>query len=142
MKSYAPIILRAVFFALFLTWTADLAVYFGVREKTFWEKFWDIFAGGGAGAIVSIGAFLVIGTVGWVAGPLYGAFGIFTFFAAGAGIGLGAGGLVHVLMNSSDYVFSWIIIIPILLFGGAISWEVSKPISDYLRSLFPSNHAA
>lgn len=127
-------------FSVLVTWVLNLAIHWGVREKSIWEKFWDIFSGGGIGAAIGAGAFIFIGGVGLAAGGtaigLAGLAGFFGFAAIGAGLGFGLGGIIHVARNPSSYVFNWWIVIPVVLVGIALSLHLSSLAGDSLWQVF------
>ena len=138
----APKLLRATIFSVFLTWGLNLALHFGVREKSFLEKFWDILGGGGVGMACGIVVFAVLGGAGLaIGGAAISLGGIVGLSAIGAGLGLGVGGLVHVARNPHTYVFNWWIIIPIVLVTVAISLNISQRIADRLWLYFKACRA-
>ena len=87
-----------------------LMYVFGVEEKTIFEKSLGFFSGGAIGGLLGLLAFLFIGTIGWVAGALYGAIGVFSLIAGGILGGMGLGSIVDIIRNPDDYNFNLIVI--------------------------------
>ncbi len=125
-KNMLKAAIRTSIFGVFIYASVSIAAYFGVDEKSFFLKYWDIIAGGGIGWVVGIGTFIVVGTVGWVAGPLYGAVGLFAMATGGLLGGLGLGGVVNMIRNHKDFDFNRPIIILVLAIGFIGGWFLSK----------------
>ncbi len=105
--------------------TVQLALYFGVEEKTWLQRSWETLTGGGIGLISGFVFFFTFGAIGWVCGPLYGAIGIIGLATGGALGGLGLGALVHVIRNPDDYIVNNLTVIGISILGSAIAvWLV------------------
>lgn len=118
--------LRMSVLGAILYFTTLLAFYLGVEEKSFFQKHWDILTGGGLGWVFGIGAFIVVGTVGWVAGPLYGAVGLITMATGGFLGGLGLGSIVHMLRNPSDYNYNLLVLGLVLVSGILLGWFLAR----------------
>jgi len=67
----------------------QLALYWGVETKTWWERSWDLVTGGAIGAIAGVMGFFVVGAIGWVSGPMFGAVGLLGLMGGGALGGMG-----------------------------------------------------
>ena len=128
-----PRIIRVAVFCLLVIWTLNLAIHWGVREKTFWENFWDMFGGGAVGTAWGIGLFTLFGGAGLVFAGTGVGLGILCFSAIGGALGFGLGGIVHVIRNPSKYVFDSITIIPVVLVGILVSWYISKRVESSLK---------
>ncbi|MEZ5627257.1 MAG: hypothetical protein R3E34_07005 [Rhodocyclaceae bacterium] len=80
-----------------------IGILLGVEEKAWWEKAWGFVAGGSLGAMAGIGFFALVGAIGWVSGPVFGAIGLFGLVTGGALGGMGLGSLVDLIRNPDDY---------------------------------------
>ena len=105
-----------IFYGLFVI-TIKLAVAYGVREKTFLEKSWDVLFGGGLGLVAGIAFFAIFGGVGLVSGGIYGALDLLGLAVFGGTIGLGFGGIVNIIRSPDSYVFDWQTIIVVMILG-------------------------
>ena len=80
-----------------------VGILVGVEKKALWERAWGFLAGGSIGAFAGLGFFLVVGAIGLVSGPLFGAIGVFGLIAGGALGGMGLGAIVDIVRNPGDY---------------------------------------
>ena len=108
---------RAIVFYIFFIVTIRLAVDCGVHEKSWFEKSWDFLFGGGVGVLAGIAFFAFFGGVGLVSGGIYGALDLLGLATVGGTLGLGLGGVWHIISNPSSYVFDWPTIIFVMLIG-------------------------
>jgi hypothetical protein len=102
--------------------TAYLTLYFGVEEKSVFERFWDLITGGGVGLVAGVAFFVVFGAIGWVSGALFGAIGLFGLAFGGALGGLGLGALVNVVRDPGKYNYHWGVIALIVTAGAALTY--------------------
>lgn len=68
----------------------QIAFYLGIEEKSWFDRSWEILAGGGLGLIAGALFFSLVGAIGWVSGPLFGAVGLLGLATGGAVGGNGA----------------------------------------------------
>ena len=112
----------------------QLAIYFGVEEKTWFQRSWEFVIGGPIGILTGIGFFLVFGSIGWVCGPsLYGALGLLELSAMGALGGLGVGAIVNIIRNPDAFNYTWSLV-PILLGSIIVAKLVSAKVANKFES--------
>lgn len=99
----------------------QVAFYLGVEEKSWFQRSWEIFAGGGVGLILGAVFFGLVGAVGWVSGPVYGAVGLFGLATGGALGGMGLGAVVNVIRNPDNYNISSGTVLIIVVLGAVIA---------------------
>jgi len=102
--------------AVFLGVTG-IGIFLGVEEKPLWERAWAFLAGGSLGAFAGLGFFLMVGAVGLVSGPLFGAIGVFGLIAGGALGGMGLGAIVDIVRNPGNYSYDTATIATALAIG-------------------------
>ena len=100
---YAIRIVQAAVFMVIMYAASQLALNLGVEEKSWWQRSWEIFTGGGLGLLAGLSFFLLFGAVGWVSGVAYGALGLLGLATGGALGGLGLGALLNVARNPEKY---------------------------------------
>lgn len=99
----------------------QVAFYLGVEEKSWFQRSWEIFAGGGVGLILGAVFFGLVGAVGWVSGPVYGAVGLFGLATGGTLGGMGLGAVVNVIRNPDNYNISSGTVLIIVVLGAVIA---------------------
>lgn len=114
-------VVQAVTFFIVMYVAVQLAIYWGVDEKTWWQRSWEFLAGGSVGAIIGVVFFFVFGAIGWVSGPVFGALGLFGLMMGGALGGLGLGALLHIARSPSDFSYNAPVIVLVLLLGVAVA---------------------
>ncbi len=67
---------QGVTIAVVMYLALQLAFYLGVEEKSWLQRSWEILAGGGVGLIAGAVFFGLVGAIGWVSGPVFGAVGL------------------------------------------------------------------
>ena len=105
--------------------TIQIAVVLGIEKKSWFERSWDLLAGGSFGAIAGLAFFLLFGAIGWVSGAIYGSLGLLSLMLGGALGGLGLGTIVNIVRDPSHYNFNWLTLIFVLVVGGALAHIVS-----------------
>lgn len=110
------LILIAAPLSVFLT-AAYIGLSLGVEVKPWWERAWGFLVGGSLGAVVGIGFFIFVGSIGWVSGPLFGAVGLLGLAAGGALGGLGLGSIVDIIRSPQNYNFHALPILGALTIG-------------------------
>ncbi len=130
-QKHAPAILRLTFFVPLLLLTLTLAAKWGVQEKSLWVKFWDIWASGLTGGIIGAGLSVLVGGIGVaILGTGFG-IGILGLAAIGGAMGLGTGGIIHILRNPHGYTYDWKVILPVTILGILISTDISRRLRDF-----------
>ena len=110
----------------------QIILVLGVEEKSLFQIFADIIAGGTVGVAIGVGFFLIFGAVGWVSGAIYGAFGLFTLMLGGALGGFGVGSLIHIVRNPNHYNYN----IFIIFMGGLVTVLLVKWVSGVAGRLY------
>jgi hypothetical protein len=128
-------LIEAAAFMAMMYLVVQLAVAWGIEEKSWWQRSWEFVVGGGIGLALGAVFFFVFGAIGWVCGALYGAVGLIGLMACGALGGLGLGVLANIIRNPSRYNFNWLIIYVTLLVGGLISKGISALIGRKVEQL-------
>ena len=94
-----------------------IGIALGVEEKSLWEKAWGSLTAGSLGAVAGLGFFLLVGAVGWVSGPVFGAIGALGLITGGALGGMGLGNIVDIFRNPGNYKFDVTILLSALAIG-------------------------
>jgi hypothetical protein len=128
-------LIEAAAFMAMMYFVVQLAVAWGIEEKSWWQRYWEFVVGGGFGLVVGAAFFVVFGAIGWVCGPISGAVGLIGLMAGGALGGLGLGALANIMRNPSRYNFNWLIICVTILVGGLVSKGLSSLIGRKVEQL-------
>lgn len=127
-------LVQFIVFSIVMYATIQLAIFLGFEEKSWWQKSWEILTGGFLGASVGVLFFLVVGAVGWVSGPIFGALGLFGLMMGGALGGMGLGALANIIRNPDDYNIDIPTVLAILLLGIATATWLIAAVGRYLSS--------
>ena len=113
----------------------QLAIYFGLEEKTWFQRSWEFVTGGTLGILAGIGFFIFFGSIGWVCGPsLYGAIGLLGLSAMGALGGLGVGAIINIIRDPDAFNYTWTVIVPVLLCSAIVARLVSTKVTFKVES--------
>lgn len=116
-------VLQVVTFAAIMYAAIQLAIYLGVEEKSWFQRWWELATGGSVGLLAGIAFFFIVGAIGWVSGPIYGAIGLLGLATGGALGGLGLGALANVFRNPEKYNISVSTVLVTLIAGAVLaSW--------------------
>ena len=124
-----PIALKLIRYAVLMAvlYVALLiAIVWGIEEKSWIERSWDLLAGGSFGAMAGLVFFLLFGAIGWVTGAIYGSLGLLSLMLGGALGGLGLGAVVNIARNPDHYNFNLPTLILVLIVGGTLAYFLSK----------------
>ncbi len=124
---------QAVIFSVVTYVAVQLAIYWGVDEKSWWQMSWEFVTGGSLGAIAGLAFFVIVGAVGWVSGPIFGSIGLLGLMAGGALGGMGLGALVSIARNPSDFNFSMPTVVATMLVGIVVALALSSLIGRKLK---------
>jgi len=94
-----------LFFAFFAVFSAAniVAVVFFTEEKSWFEMSWELVTGGSFGALAGLLFYLLIGGIGFVAGPLiYGSLGLLSLIIGGTLTGLGFGTIANAFRHPDN----------------------------------------
>ena len=134
---YAIRIVQAAVFMVIMYAASQLALNLGVEEKSWWQRSWEIFTGGGLGLLAGLSFFLLFGAVGWVSGVAYGALGLLGLATGGALGGLGLGALLNVARNPEKYNISISVVFITLAIGCILATWSAKWVGRQLIKRFP-----
>jgi hypothetical protein len=139
-----PIALKFIRFTVFL-----VLVYFallaagalGVEEKSWFERSWDLLAGGSLGAMAGLLFFLLFGAIGWVSGAIYGSLGLLSLLIGGGLGGLGLGTIVNMVRHPDDYNVNLPVFFSILFVGVAFAYFLSKLAEGWASKKLPDRES-
>lgn len=134
-------LLRYAVFGAVMYFSIQLALAWGVEEKSWFELAWDYIAGGSIGVIAGLVFFFAFGAVGWVSGALYGSIGLLSLMVGGGLGGLGLGAIVNVFRRPEKYNFDWLVISLVLLAGIMTAHLVSQIVGRFASEV-ASNEAS
>ena len=126
-------IAQAAAIAVVMYGAIQLALYLGVEEKSWLQRSWEFLAGGTVGLVAGLLFFLLVGAIGWVSGPVFGAVGVIGLAAGGALGGLGLGALVNVVRDPDKYNISYLTVFVVVLGGAVIAAWLAGIIGRKLR---------
>jgi hypothetical protein len=123
--SHLRLVRVAVNFAIMYVFLL-LALHWGVETKSLWQRSWEFFTGGFLGIGAGIAFFFIVGAIGWVSGPVYGAVGLFGLMSGGALGGMGLGALVNIIRNPDHYNHNIPVILIVLVIGVLVARAASS----------------
>jgi len=129
---------QAVTAAVVMFAAIQAALYLGVDERSWFQRWWEITTGGSVGMLAGIACFVVVGAIGWVSGPLYGAIGLLGLATGGALGGLGLGALMTVIRNPEHYNINIPTVTGTLVAGAAFAFWLARVVG---RRLVQENRA-
>jgi len=135
-----PIALKLIRVAVFMAlvyFTLLAAGALGVEDKSWFERSWDLLAGGSFGAVAGLVFFLLFGAIGWVSGVVYGSLGLLSLMMGGALGGLGLGTIVNMVRHPDDYTVNYPLFFFILFAGVALAYYLSNLAEEWASKKFP-----
>lgn len=133
-RPFAVQIAQGVAISVVMYVAIQLAFYIGVEEKSWFQRSWEILAGGGVGLIAGAVFFCLVGAVGWVSGPLFGAVGLLGLATGGALGGMGLGAVINVIRDPEKYNISFGTVFIIILLGAVIATLLARFVGRRLSS--------
>lgn len=112
----------------------QLAFYLGVDEKSWIQRSWEILAGGGFGLVAGAVVFALVGTIGWVSGPVFGAVGLIGLATGGALGGLGLGAVVNVIRDPDRYNIDFVTVVGVIIVGALASAWLARLVGGRLST--------
>lgn len=125
-KVIALKLIRVGVFMALVYFTLLAAGALGIEEKSWFERSWDLLAGGSFGAMAGMVFFLLFGAIGWVSGVVYGSLGLLSLMLGGALGGLGLGTIVNMMRHPDDYNVNYPTFFFILFVGVALAYYLSN----------------
>lgn len=128
-------IAQYITFAVVMYAAIQLALYFGVEQKSLFQRSWELLTGGGIGLLAGVAFFVIFGAIGWVSGPIYGAIGLLGLATGGALGGLGLGALVNVIRNPGKFTINYFTVASFLIAGAIASCWLARIVGRKLSRL-------
>lgn len=112
----------------------QIAFYIGVEEKSWFQRSWEILAGGGVGVITGAVFFGLVGAIGWVSGPVFGALGLVGLATGGALGGMGLGAVINVIRDPDQYEISFGTVFIVIVLGAVMAAWLARLVGRRLSS--------
>lgn len=127
-------LVQVVVFVTVMYFALQLALYWGVETKPWLQRSWEFVTGGALGAIAGFAFFVLVGTIGWVSGPVFGAVGLLGLMGGGVLGGMGLGAVVHIVRDPDNYNFNVSAIALTILIGLVLARALSSLVGRKLTA--------